>query len=351
MLKDKGYTTALFGKWHVGLTFLDTDGNRITKGGNEGVKRIDFTRPIPDAPVHRGFDRFFGTACCPTTDWLYAFIDGDESPEKSAVFHSTNAGKRLITLNLNSAEGKAVALDLVRWADVVTESFSPKAMSAFGLDYESLREVNPSVIMLSTCLMGQTGPLAMFAGYGNLAAAIAGFYEIAGWDDREPAGPFGAYTDYIAPRYNAAAILAALDHRRRTGEGQHIDLAQAEAAMHFLTPAILDYTANGRVQGRDGNADPNFAPHGVYPTAGEDRHIAIACETDAQWKALCEVLPQMAVLSADTQDERLAQNGTLDTRLATLTSTLDGQAPKGTRSQRLPADQVDQHALSTNHGQ
>ena len=104
------------------------------------------------------------------------FIDGEESPEKSAVFHSTNAGKRMITLNLNSPEGREVALDLTRWADVVTESFSPRAMKAFGLDYETLREVNPNLIMLSTCLMGQTGPLAMFAGYGNLAAAIAGFF-------------------------------------------------------------------------------------------------------------------------------------------------------------------------------
>jgi benzylsuccinate CoA-transferase BbsF subunit len=102
--------------------------------------------------------------------------------------------------------------------------------------------VKPDLVMLSTCLMGQSGPLATFAGYGNLAAAISGFSNLGGWPDRPPSGPFSAYTDYVSPRFIAAAILAALDHRRRTGEGQYVDLSQAEASLHFLAPAILDYT-------------------------------------------------------------------------------------------------------------
>ena len=258
---------------------------------------------------------------------LHPFMDGDESQEKSAIFHTINAGKRMLTLNLTSEEGREVARDLVRWADVVTESFSPRAMKAFGLDYESLKEINPEIIMLSTCLMGQTGPLAMFAGYGNLAAAIAGFYSTTGWQDREPAGPFGAYTDYIAPRYNAIAVLAALEHKRQTGEGQHIDLAQAEAALHFLTPALLDCAANGRVQTGMGNRDLNFAPHGAYPVAGEDNHIAIGCETDAQWRALCELVPGL-----DAGDElaevaqRLKRQDELDSRISAFTQNQDGPA-------------------------
>ena len=250
------------------------------------------------------------------------FIDGEEFTEYSAVFHSTNAGKKMISIDLTTPAGREVIADLVRWADVVTESFSPRAMKSFGLDYASLREIKPDIIMLSTCLMGQTGPLAAFAGYGNLAAAIAGFYAITGWQDREPAGPFGAYTDYIAPRFNAVAVLAALDHHRRTGEGQHIDLAQAEAAMHFLTPAILDYTANGHIQTRAGNTDANFAPQGVYPTAGEDEHIAIACETNAQWHALCELISGLDSLAENLDDAtaRVAQQPTLDTHIAQFTS-------------------------------
>ena len=240
------------------------------------------------------------------------FIGGDESPEKSAIFHSTNAGKRMITVNPNTPEGRDMILDLVRWADVVTESFSPRAMKGFGLDYETLKSVNPEIIMLSTCLMGQTGPLAMFAGYGNLAAALTGFYQITGWPDREPAGPFGAYTDYIAPRFNAAAVLAALDHRRRTGVGQHIDLAQAEAAMHFLTPAILDYTVNGNVQTRNGNLDAHACPHGVYATDEPESYVAIACETDAHWQALCDVLSIDTHDQFTTLEERLVEADDLD---------------------------------------
>ncbi len=258
---------------------------------------------------------------------LHPFVDGDESQEKSAIFHTVNAGKRMLTLDLMSPEGLEVARDLVRWADVVTESFSPRAMKAFGLDYDSLKAINPDIIMLSTCLMGQTGPLAMFAGYGNLAAAIAGFYSTTGWADREPAGPFGAYTDYIAPRYNAIAILAALEHKRRTGEGQHIDLAQAEAALHFLTPALLDCAANGRVQTGIGNRDLNMAPNGAYPVSGEDKFIAIACETDAQWRALSELIPalQGAEGLADA-GQRLARQDELDAVIAEFTRTQDGPA-------------------------
>ncbi len=254
------------------------------------------------------------------------FIDGDPAPDKSAVFHTTNAGKRLISLDLTKPEAKEVIYDLVRWADVVTESFSPRAMEAFGFSYEKLNTINPKLIMLSTCLMGQTGPLAMFAGYGNLAAAIAGFYEITGWPDRAPAGPFGAYTDYIAPRYNAAAVLAALDHLRRTGEGQHIDLSQAEAAMHFLTPAILDYTVNGRVQSRLGNRDLNWAPHGVYPTQGDDQHIAIACETDEQWQTLAQVLgePVENATGYATTELRMAAQDALDELIASVTAEMMG---------------------------
>ena len=171
---------------------------------------------------------------------------GEVAAEGSAPFHNLNAGKRAITVDLATPEGRDVALDLVRWADVVTESFSPKAMAAWGLGYEALRRANPGLIMVSSCLMGQTGPLAGFAGYGNLAAAWCGFAEFVGWADRPPVGPFGAYTDYISPRLALATLLAALDHRRRTGEGQFIDVSQAEAALHFLTPALLDAQVNQR---------------------------------------------------------------------------------------------------------
>jgi len=251
------------------------------------------------------------------------FLTLPPDPEGSALFHSVNVGKHLVTLDLTSEAGRAVLLDLVRWADVVTEAFTPKVMRGWGLDYAALRAVKPDLIMLSTCLMGQSGPQASFAGFGNLAGAVTGFYELCGWPDRDPAGPFGAYTDYIAPRYNAVAILAALEHRRRTGEGQHIDLSQAEAALHFLAPALLDYTVNGRSTSRVGNRDREVAPHGVYPAAGDDAWLAIAAGDDAQWHALCALIGQPA-LAGDPRFATVAARhehaDALDTLLAAWTA-------------------------------
>ena len=151
---------------------------------------------------------------------LPPFNRGRMDPEGSGLFGNMNAGKLSVALDLGSEEGRTVALDLVRWGDVVTESFSPRAMRAWGLDYASLRKVKSDVIMLSSCLMGQTGPLSSFAGFGNLTTAISGLFNLAGWPDRPPAGPFGAYTDYVAPRFTVAAILAALEYRRRTRDEQ-----------------------------------------------------------------------------------------------------------------------------------
>jgi crotonobetainyl-CoA:carnitine CoA-transferase CaiB-like acyl-CoA transferase len=158
------------------------------------------------------------------------------------------------------------------------------------LGYAYIRRVKPDVVMISSCLMGQSGPLQSFAGYGNLAAALCGFTEIVGWPDRPPAGPFSAYTDYVSPRIARAALLAALEHRRRTGEGQHVDLAQGEAALHFLAPLLLDVQLNGRVPERVGNDDLQHAPHGVYPADQDDRWVAIACETDDQWRRLARAI-------------------------------------------------------------
>jgi len=155
------------------------------------------------------------------------------------------------------------------------------------MHYEALRELNPRIIMLSSCLNGQTGPEAMLAGFGTMGAQMAGFGPLVGWRDRPPSGPYSAYTDYTSPKLIATAILAALDHRRRTGEGQYIDFSQVEGAIHYLTPAMLDYFVNGRVQQACGHASPEHAPHGVYPCSGRDRWVALTCHTETEWQALC----------------------------------------------------------------
>lgn len=188
--------------------------------------------------------------------------------------------------------------------------------------------------------MGQTGPLALLAGFGTMAAAISGFFHPVGWPDRAPAGPFGAYTDYTSPRWLVAAVMAALEHRRATGEGQYIDLSQAEAALHLLAPALLDRTANGRVWERAGNRDLVFAPHGVYPTAGDDAWLAVACADDADWAALAAVIgaDDLAPLSVG---ERHALHDELDDRISAWTSGQDGMAAMS----RLQAAGVPAHIV------
>ncbi|MGI9430754.1 MAG: CaiB/BaiF CoA transferase family protein [Myxococcota bacterium] len=255
------------------------------------------------------------------------FVDRRVGNETGALFHGCNASKLMLGLDLAKPESRDVVVDLVRWADVVCESFSPGVMEGLGFGYRALREIDPSIILLSTSLMGQSGPLAKFAGYGNLSAAIVGFHELTGWPDRDAAGPYSAYTDYVAPKFNAVAVLAALDHRRRTGEGQHLDVSQAEAALHFLAPALLDALVNDRAPTRRGNRDERFAPHGCYPVLGDDRWIAIAVESDSGWVALCERLGRPE-LAADPRfsksDDRLRNVAELDCVLAELTAEWDG---------------------------
>ncbi|MBW2387952.1 MAG: CoA transferase [Deltaproteobacteria bacterium] len=210
--------------------------------------------------------------------------------DQSHFFADMNSSKLGLTLNLKKPEAIEVAKRLIAWSDVMFESFTPGSLDRLGIGYETARELNPEIIMLSTCLMGQTGPAAAMAGYGYHAGAVAGFYELTGWPDLPPAGPWMAYTDTIAPRFVAATVMAALDHKRRTGVGRHIDGSQFEMGLHFLTPELLDYQLNGNLATRAGNRAIDAAPHGVYPCAGEDQWCAIAVESDAQWQALRQAL-------------------------------------------------------------
>ncbi len=255
------------------------------------------------------------------------FVDRRFGMETGALFHGANASKWMLGIDLSTPKARDVVLDLVRWADVVCESFTPSAMARMGLGVDVLHEANPDLVVLSTSLMGQTGPLATFSGYGNLSAAIVGFHEMTGWPDRQASGPYGAYTDYVTPKFVASAILAALDQRQRTGEGMHLDLSQAEASLHFLAPAMLDVWVNDADPTRRGNRDDHDAPHGCYPVAGEDRWIAIAVENDRGFRDLCRVLDQES-LARDprfaTTTARQRNADALDEALSALTRAHDG---------------------------
>jgi benzylsuccinate CoA-transferase BbsF subunit len=219
------------------------------------------------------------------------YAEGRFGVNRSQFFADYNTSKRSITLNLGHPQAREMVMArLVPWADVVVENFTPKVMRGFGMDYEHLCRVKPGLIMLSSCLQGQTGPQAMMPGFGQLMAALSGFYYISGYGPGEdPAPPYGAYTDYITPRLAAAVLAAALDYRRRTGRGQYIDVSQFEASLHFLAPALIDYFATGRVLQPQGNRSERYAPHGAYRCRDEDgaeRWISIAVANDAQWQGL-----------------------------------------------------------------
>ena len=198
-----------------------------------------------------------------------------------------NTSKLGMGLSLSNPDGKKVAFELAAWADVVLESFSPGVMERQGLGYDHLRAVHPDLIMLSTSMNGQTGPRRTFAGFGTVLAGMGGFSEITGWPDRAPGSPYGAYTDFVAQRFCAIALMAAIDHHDRTGEGQYLDVSQYEASIHFLTPWTLEQRLNGRNITRLGNRDPYSAPHGVYPVRPQGERedwVSIAVDTNDQWE-------------------------------------------------------------------
>ena len=295
----------------------------------EGIKILDFmwvmagpasTRVLADQGAT--VVRVESSIRIETARTIGPFLDDEGGAENSGLYNNMNAGKLGITLDMNNPASRQVVEDLVRWADVVTESYSPKAMKGWGLTYDHLKAIKPDIIVASTCLFGQYGPLSSLAGFGTMGASMSGFYEMTGWPDRPPAGVFGAYTDYIAPKYLSAAILAALEHRDRTGEGQYIDLSQAEASMAFLAPAVLDYEVNGRLPPGLGNRHPQMAPHGAFPVAGDDRWIAIAIEGDDEWRALCQQAGFDDVADLDLADRRTAEDE-LEERIAAWTTDQD----------------------------
>jgi crotonobetainyl-CoA:carnitine CoA-transferase CaiB-like acyl-CoA transferase len=225
-------------------------------------------------------------------DFLRSYAAGPNKKhgvEGSVFFAVLNGGKRSLTLDLKHPDGLAVARQLVGWADVVSDNFAPGAMDRLGLGRAALRELNPTAVLVSTSLNGQTGPHRDYPGFGGQGAALSGYTFLTGWPDRAPVGPVGTITDSLAPRFAAATVAGALLHRRRTGEGVDLDLSQVEAAVWTLSPWIADWTTNGEYAERDGNRHPRACPHGVFPSAGDDRWVALACWDDADWVRLREV--------------------------------------------------------------
>jgi benzylsuccinate CoA-transferase BbsF subunit len=208
--------------------------------------------------------------------------------DASHMFAMVNPNKYGIALNMSHSKGPEVARRLVRWADVVAENFAPKAMAKWGLDYATLSAEQPGLIMISTCLNGQTGPERNYPGFGGQGSAISGFNHLTGWPDREPLGPYGTITDSLSPRLVALLVASALVRRQRTGRGQYIDLSQVEGGVTCLSENMLTYAATGEVLGRMGNRSRHAAPHAAFRCAAkdgdDDRWVVIAVHDDAEWE-------------------------------------------------------------------
>ena len=263
----EGVKVAQFGWFVVG----PVTGEYLGEFGAEVIKIESISRPDPQR--------------------LMSPFKGDKiGVNRGSFWVAVNTNTYSVALNLNHLKGMEIAKKIVARADIVIDSFTPGVMAKWGLSYEDLKKINHDIIMLSTCMFGQTGPLSKMPGYGGTLTAMSGINNITGWPDQLPSGPYGAYTDWIVPRFAAFAIIAALTYRLRTGEGQFIDLSQYETALNFVTPLILDYEVNERESNRIGNRSPAAAPYGVYRCMGEDKWCAIAVVNDEEWRNFCQVI-------------------------------------------------------------
>jgi crotonobetainyl-CoA:carnitine CoA-transferase CaiB-like acyl-CoA transferase len=284
------------------------------------------------------------------------FLRGGMAPDgqRSGInfggnFNNHNVEKLSITLDLKSAEGKELLAKLVGVSDVVTENFSAHVMERLGYSYDWLRSINERIIYVSNSGFGKSGPYSDFKSVGQVVQAVSGLSFVSGLPDQPPAGWGFAYMDHMGAYMMATAVLGAILARNRTGEGQWIDFSCTEAGIGLAGPELLDSTVNGRPMRRPGkpnsNSDnfPPMVPHGVYPAAGSDNWVAIACRSDADWKRLAEAVGASWALdpALDTFAARMARREEIDRGIGQWTSGLQREQVEATlRSAGVPVDQV-----------
>ncbi len=218
------------------------------------------------------------------------YKDGIIDVNHSAVFNNLNTSKYSITIDLNHPKGIDLAKRLCLWSDVVVENFAIGTMERWKIGYEDLKREKADIIMVSLSLFGQTGPWRRRDGFGALVQGAAGSYDVTGWPDGEPSCPAMTYTDPLAGWAATIAILAALDYRRRTGSGLHMDISQLEVATNAVYPGILDYMVNHKEYIRKGNRSSFASPCGAFPCRGSDRWCVINITTDEEWGNLIKVM-------------------------------------------------------------
>ncbi len=287
---------------------------------------------------HENLDLRFNYAQCPpggraARERATEPLPSDNSSlNLSGQFHNVRPGQRGISLNVRDPRGKEILKRLIAQADVVVEGFSPGVMERWGLGYEALRELRPDVIYVQQSGFGQKGKYGRYRTLGPVAQALGAASEMSGLPEPAPPAGWGySFLDWFGAYTMALAVMAALNHRARTGEGQWIDSSQCDCGIYLSGTAILDWSANGRAYQRTGNRSPwrPAAPHGAYRCAGEDRWVAIACFDQDDWKALAGAAGRADWLADPrfaTLDERLAHQDALDAEVESWTREHDRYA-------------------------
>jgi crotonobetainyl-CoA:carnitine CoA-transferase CaiB-like acyl-CoA transferase len=257
------------------------------------------------------------------------FIDERRGVDMGGGFNNHNTGKLGITLNLRTERGKDILREIIARSDVVAENFAKGVLERWGFGYETLRQIKHDVIYVSNCGFGQVGPYSDFKTWGPIVQAMSGLTFTSGLPDQEPAGWGYSYMDHTGGYYMAIAIMLALLHRQRTGEGQWVDLSCTDAGLSLNGPALLDWTVNARPTRRPGqphsnrNQWPPMAPHGIYRCEGDDEWVAISCRSDADWRALAGTVsaPWCGDSRFSTLTSRLEHQDALDDAVESWTRT------------------------------
>ncbi len=257
-----------------------------------------------------------------TRQWGPPFVEAKEGEHLSAAYyHACNRGKRSIAIDFESEEGRALVRDLARHADIVVENFKVGGLKKYGLDYESLKAINPKLIYCSVTGFGQNGPYADHAGYDFMVQAMGGIMDLTGEKGGEPQKMGVAFVDIFTGVYGVIGILAALRKRDQTGEGAHIDMALLDTIVSVLANQAMNYMVSGVAPHRMGNAHPNIVPYQEFPVA--DGHIVIAVGNDGQFHKLCAVLGEPALADHPdyaTNPQRVKNRAVLTPHLASLTA-------------------------------
>lgn len=284
----------------------------------EGVKVVDFGWVLVSPLIVKMLADYGATAVCvesikgPSLSRLGTpFKDGKPGVNRAGHFAYCAPNKYSISLDLRTPGGMEIAKKLVAWADVVSENRRTGIMKQMGLDFEALTKINPGVIMVSSSNQGQTGPYASHPGLGIHLIGLGGFNNLIGWPGQEPITLTVAYTDYLTPPLAVATLVAALDRRRKTGEGEYFDISQLEAGLHYLSTPLLDAAVNGKEPKKMGNACEDAAPHGIFRCKGEDRWCSLAVFNDQEWVTFCRVMghpewtidPKFSTLSQRKENE------------------------------------------------